>query len=112
PQRPVVHVLEGYSHLLAGAIDDDVPKKLHAFAGRQILALFLARRFHVSKLRTERFVERIGTERAGMDRPTDELPEWFEILERSLVRIVVVRGRVMYVGGDPHDVVHARALDE
>ncbi len=42
----------------------------------------------------------------------DELPERLEVLELGLVGIVVVRGGVVHVGGQPHRVPDAGALDE
>ena len=47
-----------------------------------------------------------------MQRAGDELPERLEILEYRAVRIVVMRGRVMHVGGQPHRVADAGALHE
>ena len=47
-----------------------------------------------------------------MQRPGDEFPERLEVLEHRPVRIVVVRGRVVHVGGQPHRVADAGVLDE
>ena len=44
--------------------------------------------------------------------PGDELPERVEVLELRLVGVVVVRGRVVHVRGQPDRVGDARRLDE
>ena len=61
----------------------------------------------------EGVVERVGTEGAGVERPGDEFPEGIEVAETEpLLRIVVVRGAIVHVGGEPHDVLDSLALDE
>ena len=47
-----------------------------------------------------------------MERARDEFPERFEILKGRAVRVVMVRGRVMHVGGQPHRVADAGAFHE
>ena len=47
-----------------------------------------------------------------MDRAGDELPERLEVLEHRRVRVVVVRGGVVHVGGEPDRVADAGMLDE
>ena len=47
-----------------------------------------------------------------MERTGDEFPERLEILEHGRVRIVIVRGGVMHVGGDPDRIANAGMLDE
>ena len=56
-------------------------------------------------------VERAGTERAGVERSRDELPEGIELGELRAGRMVLVRGAVVDVGGDPHDVADALRLE-
>ncbi len=112
PQRVVGDIAQGHRHHLGGAVDGDVAEELQPIAGRQVLPLRLGRRFDVDLLRAERLVERVRAKRAGMDRPRHEFPEWLEVLERRLVRIVIVRGGVVHVGGEPYGVAHAGMLDE
>src|SRR5262249_32097341 len=112
PQRAIIGVLKRYRHLLAGAINYDMPKKLHAVAGRQILALLLCRRLHVNQLRTKGIVERIGTKVAGMNRARDEFPERLEILKCRLVGVIIMGGGVVHIRRDPNGVAYGRALDE
>src|SRR5262245_64292447 len=47
-----------------------------------------------------------------MQRAGHELPERLEILEHRLAGIVVMRGRVVHVRGEPYGVADAGALDE
>ena len=47
---------------------------------------------------------------AGMQRAGDELPERLEILKDGAVRIVMMRGGVMHVGGQPDRVADAGAF--
>src|SRR5262249_17194476 len=90
PNRPIIHIFQRDGHLLARAVDRDVTEKLQSIAWRQILALLLARGFHIFELRAEGFVERVWTKCAGMNRPADKLPEWFKVLKCSFIWIVVV----------------------
>ena len=60
----------------------------------------------------ERVVEFVRPERSGMQRPGDEFPERLELLKLRLVGIVVMRGGVMHVRGQPHRVGDAGGLDE
>src|SRR5947209_899240 len=66
PQRAILDVLERHGHDLGCPVDGDMTEELHAFAGWQVLSLLLAGRLDVADLRTERVVEVIGTERAGV----------------------------------------------
>src|SRR5439155_21875355 len=43
--------------------------------------------------------------------PRNELPERFEVLELRLVRIVIMRGGVVHVGGEPDNIANAGTLD-
>ena len=88
------------------------PKNCSPSLGGSLWPCSVRRRLHVDELRAERVVERGRTEGAGVNRAGDEFPERLEVLEHRLVRIVVVRGGVMHVGGEPHGVADARALDE
>src|SRR5262245_58306288 len=112
PKRSIIDVLQRDGHLLARSVDRDLAEKLQSIAWRQILALLLARGFHIYKLRSESLVERVWTESTRMNRAADELPERFKILECSLVWIIVVRGCVMNVCRDPNRITNSRALDE
>src|SRR5262249_6957928 len=87
-------------------------EELQAEAGREGLALLLAAAFLVDRTRPERVVELLRRPGAGMQRAGNELPERLEILEHGAVGIVVVRRRVVHVGGDPHSVADAGVLDE
>src|SRR5262249_58185832 len=59
-----------------------------------------------------RVVERAGRPGAGVQRAGDEFPERVEVLEHRGVRIVVVRGRVVHVGGEPYRVADAGVVQE
>src|SRR5215467_13282376 len=87
-------------------------EELHAFAGRQVLTLLLARRLYVDELGPESHVERVGSERAGVEWTGDKFPEWFEILKYGLAGIVVVSCGVVHVGCEPDGIAYTRALDE
>src|SRR5262249_12524330 len=72
--------------------------RANIFAGgawRQILSLLLARCLHEHDLWSERRVELVRPERASMNRPGYKFPERLKILERRLVRIVIMRGRIV-----------------
>src|SRR5262249_48534799 len=86
--------------------------ELHAFTGRQVLTLLLARRLYVDELGPEGHVERVGPERTSVERTGDKFPEWFEILKYRFVRIVVVSRGVVHVGSEPDCIAYTRALDE
>ena len=83
-------------------------EELHAGRGRQVL-LVGAWRFDEFHLGAEGVVELVGAEGARMQRARDELPERVEILELGAARIIVMRRRVMLVGGDPQRVADLRA---
>src|SRR6516165_6450325 len=112
PQGIIVDIPERDRHYLARAVDGDMAEELQPEARRQILSLLLAGRLHIDELRSERGVERIGAEGAGVDRSGYELPEWIEVLEGGLVGIIIMRGGVMHVGGKPERVANAGMLDE
>jgi hypothetical protein len=64
----VIDVLQRHGHGFRGAIDRNVAEELKAERGRQILALLLGRRLDEGELRSERAVEDVGSEGAGVDR--------------------------------------------
>src|SRR6516225_9795201 len=74
--------------------------------------LLLARCLHEHDLRSERRVELVRPECASMDRPGDKFPERLKILERRLVWIVIVRGRIMHIGCEPHSIAHCGVFDK
>src|SRR5262249_28027378 len=90
----------------------DATEKLHPFAWWQILPLLLARRLDEHDLWSERRVELVRSERAGMNRPGDKFPKRLKILARRLVWIVIMRGRIVHIGCEPHSIAHSSALDE
>src|SRR4029077_8634699 len=87
PKRPVIDILQRYRHLLADAVDRDMPEELQALTGRQVLALLFSGRFYVNEFRAEGLVEGVGAECTRVNWPAHEFPERLEILERGLVRI-------------------------
>src|SRR5205085_2200236 len=82
-----------------------------AEARRQILALRFTAPVLVHRDRTKGIVELARAPGAGMQGPRDELPERLEVLELRLVRIVMMRGGVVHVGGEPDDVANTGTLD-
>src|SRR5258705_5727546 len=112
PERAILDVLERHGHDLGCAVDGDMTEELHAFTGCQVWSLLLAGRLDVAQLRPKRVIEVVGPERAGVQRAGHELPERIEILEHRAVWIIVMRRRVVHVGGQPHRVADGRVLDE
>src|SRR5262249_53072340 len=112
PQGTVVRVLERHRHDLGGAVDRHLAEELQALAGGQVLALLLGWGLDVHQLRPERVVELVRPKRAGVQRAGHELPERLEILKHRLAGVVIMRGRVVHVGREPHGVADAGALDE
>ena len=98
----VGQVFQRHLQRAAPAVDFHRAVELPAFGRRHVVAS--VRRFLERKLRAEGVVERVRAEAAGVDRSCDELPERVEVLELRLRRIVIVRGTVVDVGGDPYDV--------
>jgi len=74
--------------------------------------LSAARGLDVPHFGPKRVVEFVRPERSGVQRSRDEFPERFEILKLRLVGVVVVRGGVVHIRGQPHGVGDARCLDE
>src|SRR5581483_6683171 len=111
PQRGVGGVAQSHRHHAGIGLDRHMAEELIAGGGAEILVGGTGiGRFRELHLGAESHVEIIGAERAGMDRAGDELPEWVEVLELRLVGIVVMRGGVVHVGGQPDRVVHAGRL--
>src|SRR6201999_865377 len=96
PQRDVGAIAQGDGHAAGLALDLHMAEELHAVRRRQVL-LVEAGRLDELHLGAERVVEFVRTESAGVERPGDEFPEWLEILELRLVRIVVMRRGVVHV---------------
>ena len=92
-------------------LDDQPAEELEALA-RRTVRLHPGRDAEEPHLGAEGRVERVRPERAGMERPGDELPERRELGEARPRRVVVVRRGVVHVAGDPHDVVDAAIADE
>ncbi len=86
------------------------PEKLQALARRAVRRQ-VARHAAEALLGPERGVERRGRECAAVRGPGDELPERIEVRRFRARRIVVMRGAVMHVGGDPHHVADAALLE-
>ena len=70
------------------------------------------RRLHEADLGAEGRVELVRAEGAGVERAGDELPERGEVLEPRLAGVVVVRGGVVHVRGQPDGVGDAGGVDE
>src|SRR5262245_1615667 len=87
-------------------------EELHALAGRQVLSLLLAGRLDVADLWTKRVVEIVGTKGSGVQRARHEFPERIEVLKHRAVRIIVMRGGVVHVSGQPDRIANAGVLDE
>jgi len=113
PRRSlIVDVLERDGHDLGGAIDRHMAEELQPKAGRQVVALAVAASLLENGLWAERVVELLRTPSACVDRTGDEFPERLEVLEHRRVRVIVVRGGVVHVGGDPDRIANAGMLDE
>src|SRR5438445_412987 len=112
PQVAVVDVLQRHGHHLGLAVDIDAAEKLQAETGGEIFALLRAAALLEHGFRPERVVEQGRRPGARMQRAGHELPERFEFLIDRTVRIIMMRGRVMHVGGQPHRVADAGAFHE
>ena len=93
------------------AVDVDLAEELQARVGREV-GLTRRRRLGEHDLRPEGAIGGIGTEGTGVERAGDEFPERREVLELRLRGIVEMRGGIMDVGGQPHDVLDSLVLDE
>src|SRR2546421_660423 len=96
-------VAERHRHLPGRAVNPDMTEELHAGRWRQVL-LARSRRLDEFHFRPKRVVELVRPERAGMQGTGDEFPERLEILELRLAWIVIMRGRIVHVGSQPHRV--------
>src|SRR5262245_6590026 len=76
--------IDGQRAALRGEVD--LAEELQAAVGREI-RLAGRRRLEEDDLRSERAVERVRSERAGVERSGDEFPEAVEVAERRLRRI-------------------------
>jgi hypothetical protein len=95
--------LQGHRHLPGRAINPDMTEKLHAGGWRQVGPVG-ASGLDEPHFRPEGVVELVRPKRSRMQRPGDEFPERLKILKLRFIGIVVVRGRVMHVGCQPHSV--------
>src|SRR6185312_13779335 len=92
-QRPTGEIVQRRGERARLCADAQHPEELEAVGGRTV-------RFHARRdaeelqLRPERRVELVRTERAGVERTRDELPERIELGERRPRRVVLVRGAV------------------
>jgi len=77
---------------------------------RQRRGVGCRRCFLEHELRAEGVVKHVRAEAAGIQRAGDKFPERVEFGELRLGQIVVMRGAVMHVGGDPHHVANARLM--
>jgi hypothetical protein len=87
-------------------------EKLQAVAGREVVALLGARSTLKRHLRAEGAFQWHRRPGAGMERTGDEFPEWRKVLKRRAVRVVIMRGRIVQVGGQPQRVAHPGMLYE
>src|SRR5262249_27609490 len=115
-QRPAEHrhavdVPQIDGHVGGLRVDVHFTEELKAAERRQV-RLPWRRRLAEHDLWSERAVERVWPEGAGVERSGDEFPEAVEVVERGAGRIVEMRGAVVDVSGQPHDVAHALTLQE
>ena len=94
----------------AARVDVHLAEELESAVGRQV-RLPRRRRLEEHDLRSERAVERIRPEGAGIERARHEFPEPVEIPECRPGGIVIVRGAIVNVGRQPHHVAHMLALE-
>src|SRR5499427_11136785 len=87
-------------------------EELQPEAGSQVVALCAAASLLKHRAWTERVIERLRPPGACMEGAGNEFPERLEVLEHGLVGIVVVRGGIVHVGGDPNRIADAGMLDE
>src|SRR6202035_5126361 len=94
------------------AVDIDAAEELKAETWREIFALLRAASPLEHRRWSKRVVELARPPCPRMQRAGDEFPERLEIGKYRAVRIVIMRGRIMHVGGQPHGVRNPGALDE
>ncbi|GEK73421.1 hypothetical protein HHA04nite_19650 [Halomonas halophila] len=109
-QRLAGRVLQRHGQCLALAVQVDLTEELVAVGGWQV-GLAFRRRLLEHHLGAEGGVELAGAEGAGVQRAADELPERGEVLEARALRRVVMRRRVVHIGGQPHHVVDRLVAD-
>lgn len=110
PQRSIGDVLERYGHLLAGAINCDMPEELETKRRREVLSLRGACSFLKNDLQAKRAIHAAGSPGPCMNRTRNEFPEWLKIVEHRVVRIKIMRGGVMQVGGKPNGIANPGLL--
>ena len=67
-------------------------------------------RFLEEHLGAKGVVEPVGAKAARMDWPGDKLVKWEEVLVLRSIRVVVVCGAVVDIGGKPDDILDLAAL--
>ena len=92
-------------------IDPTAAEELKRLAWRpvRLQARRNAQEFHLG---TKGPIHLVRAEGAGVQRPRHELPERIELGEARARRAVIVRGGVVDVRGDPHDVADSSIADE
>src|SRR6266513_2683832 len=103
--------MQRYAHGLSGAVDLSNSEILLAHSGCAIL-LITGGNAYVPDIGAERPVNFIRSERASIDRASDEFPKRFEIVELRMHGIIVGRLRIVHVGSEPDNVLDPAALDE
>src|SRR5262249_37896747 len=105
-------VFERHRERAGCAIDHGLAKELQSITRCKVVALHSACGLVKGDLRAERAFQRHRRPGPGMQRPGNELPEWLEILKRGPVRIVIMRGGVVQVGGEPERIAYAGTFNE
>src|SRR4029450_11561187 len=110
PELAVGDILERDGHDLARPVDRHMAEELQPEAGRQVGALSAAECRLENPARTEGVVERLRPTSAGMEGAGNEFPERLEVLEHGRVGVVIMRGGVVHVGGDPYRIAYSGTL--
>src|SRR5262245_24785854 len=87
-------------------------EKLQSEAGSEVVALLFAAPILIDGLRAECVVELSRLPGTRVQRTGDKFPEWLEILKHRAIGVIVMRGGVMHVRGNPDDIVDACLSDE
>src|SRR6516162_2710122 len=112
PQRAILDVFECHSERAGRAVDHHLAKKLQSIRRCKVVALCGVRGLVKGDMRTERGVKRNLRPGPRMQRPGNEFPERLEILKHGPVRIVIMRGGVVQVGGEPERIGYASTFNE
>src|SRR5438045_7843673 len=112
PKVAIVDILQRHRHDAGPSVDLDTAEELQPEAWCEVFALLRAAPLLENCRRSERVVELARSPRPRMQRARDEFPEWLEIGKYRAVRIVIMRGRVMHVGRQPHGIADPGAFDE